>query len=242
MLEQKYREILEMGLKNLEIRVNDKLLENFLLYLELLIKTNREFNLTSITEPEEIIYKHFIDSLTVVPFLEEQNSIHVIDVGTGAGFPGLPVKLVRQHYKLTLVDSTKKKINFLKTICNELNLKDVECVHARAEELARNNGYREKYDIVLSRALAPLNLLLELCLPFVKLEGTFIAYKSKEALNEIEIAEKALELLGGKIDDVINLNVPGIEGERNLIFIKKVAHIPLNYPRRPGIPQKRPIV
>ena len=241
MIEQKYRKILEMGLRNLKIEVNKQAVKSFLLYLELLMETNKEFNLTSITEPAEVIYKHFIDSLTVIPYLEEQNNTHIIDIGTGAGFPGIPVKIIKPDYKLTLVDSTKKKVNFLKMICNELRLKDVECLHARAEELARNTNHREKYDMVLSRALAPLNLLLELCLPFVKVGGTFIAYKSKEAYNEIEMARRALELLGGQIIDVKKLDIPGLEGERNLIFIKKIAPITLTYPRRPGIPQKRPI-
>ena len=242
MIEQKHGEILEMGLRNLEIEFDNQVIKSFLTYLELLIETNKEFNLTSITEPTEIIYKHFIDSLTVIPFLDEQSNIHVIDIGTGAGFPGIPVKIIRPGYRVSLVDSTRKKVNFLKMICDDLNLKDVECLHARAEELARDTSYREKYDIVLSRALAPLNLLLELSFPFVKVGGTFIAYKSKEAYNEIDIAKKALEVLGGQIVDVKKLEIPGLEGERNLIFIKKITAISSAYPRRPGVPQKKPIV
>jgi len=242
MIEQKHREILEIGLRNLKIEVNNQVIESLLLYLKLLIETNREFNLTSITEPTEVVYKHFIDSLTVIPFLHKQNNTHIIDVGTGAGFPGIPIKIVKPDYRVSLVDSTKKKVNFLKMICDELKLKDVECIHARAEELARHTDYREKYDIVLSRALAPLNLLLELCLPFVKVGGTFIAYKSKEAYNEIDISRKALELLGGQVFDIKELKIHGLEGERNLIFIKKITNISSTYPRRPGIPQKRPIM
>jgi len=241
MNEQKHWEILEKGLRNLKIDFNDQIARSFLRYLELLMQTNKEFNLTSITDPEEAIYKHFIDSLTVIPFLPEQDNAQIIDIGTGAGFPGIPVKIINPNLKVTLVDSTKKKVNFLKIICDELELKDIECLHARAEELARNTKHREIYDIALSRALAPLNLLLEFCLPFVKVGGTFIAYKSKEACNEIKKAGRALELLGGRILDVKKLEVPGIEGERNLIFIKKITSISSAYPRRPGIPQKRPI-
>ncbi|WP_035269722.1 16S rRNA (guanine(527)-N(7))-methyltransferase RsmG [Desulfitibacter alkalitolerans] len=241
MNEQIHREILAKGLRNLKIDFDDQIVRSFLRYLELLMQTNKEFNLTSITDPEEAIYKHFIDSLTVIPFLPEQNNQKTIDIGTGAGFPGIPVKIIKPNLKVTLVDSTKKKVNFLRVICDELKLKDVECIHARAEELARNTKHREIYDIALSRALAPLNLLLELCLPFVKAGGTFIAYKSKEAHNEIKKAERALELLGGRILNVKKLEVPGIEGERNLIFIKKMTCISSAYPRRPGIPQKRPI-
>ena len=241
MIEQKHREILEMGLRNLKIEASNKIVEEFLLYLELLIETNKEFNLTSITESTEVIYKHFIDSLTVVPFLDKENNIHIIDVGTGAGFPGIPVKIIKPDYKVTLVDSTKKKVNFLKMVSDNLRLKGLECLHARAEELARNTDYREKYDMALSRALAPLNLLLELCLPFVKVGGTFIAYKSKEAYNEIDMAKKALEVLGGQIVDVKELEIPGLEGERNLVFVKKITAISSIYPRRPGVPQKKPI-
>jgi len=241
MIEQKCREILEMSLISAGIEVNNQIIESFSLYMELLIKTNKEFNLTSITEPAEVIYKHFIDSLTVIPFLNEDSDAHVVDIGTGAGFPSIPVKIIKPDYRFTLVDSTKKKINFLKMICDELNLTDVECIHARAEELARDIDYREKYDMALSRALAPLNLLLELCLPFVKVGGTFIAYKSKEAYNEIELAKKALEVLGGQITDVKEIEIPGLEGKRNLIFIKKMTAISSTYPRRPGIPQKKPI-
>jgi len=241
MIEQKYKEILEISLKKLGIEANNQVIESFLLYMEILIRTNKEFNLTSITEPTEIIYKHFIDSLAVIPFLNENNNVRIIDIGTGAGFPGIPLKIIKPNYRVTLVDSTKKKVNFLKMICDELKLKDVECIHARAEELARDIDYREKYNMALSRALAPLNLLLELSLPFVKVGGIFIAYKSKEAHNEIEVAKTALEVLGGQITDVKEIEIPGLEGKRNLIFIKKVTVSSSTYPRRPGIPQKKPI-
>jgi len=242
MIEQKYKEILETGLETLEIKVDDKIVESLLSYLELLIETNKKFNLTSITEPSKVIYKHFIDSLTIIPFLKEQSNKHIIDVGTGAGFPGIPVKIIKPDYKVSLIDSTKKKVDFLKIICDELKLTNVECIHTRAEELARDTDHREKYDIALSRALAPLNLLLELCLPFVKVGGTFIAYKSKEAYNEIDMAKKALDVLGGQVVDVKKLEISGLEGERNLIFIKKTKAISSIYPRKAGSPQKKPII
>jgi len=162
-------------------------------------------------------------------------------VGTGAGFPGIPIQIVMADTKMTLIDSTNKKVNFLKRVVDELDIADVDCIHTRAEDLARNSEHREEYDLVLSRALAPLNLLLELCMPFAKVGGIFIAYKSKEVYKEIEKSKKALKLLGGQIKELKRVEVTGVEAERYLVIIEKTKKNLPAYPRKPGIPQKRPI-
>ncbi len=235
------KKILKQGLINQNIHFDHLKIDKLIKYLEMLLDANKEINLTSITDPEEAIYKHFLDSLSVIPCLDIQNNIRIIDVGTGAGFPGIPVKIILDDNRITLIDSTNKKVNFLNSVVDQLQITNIDCIHARAEELARNHDHREQYDLVLSRALAPLNLLLELCIPFAKVGGLFIAYKSKEVHKEIEKSEKALKLLGGRIKDLKKVDVTGIEGERYLVIIEKTQKNLSAYPRKPGMPQKRPL-
>lgn len=235
-------EVLKQGLINQKIPFDGLKIEKLVNYLQMLLDANKEFNLTAITDPKEATYKHLLDSLSVIPYLEGHKKQRIIDVGTGAGLPGIPLKIMLENSRFTLIDSTNKKVNFLKKVATELNISDMDCIHVRAEELARNSEHREKYDLVISRALAPLNLLLELCMPFAKVGGIFIAYKSREVKKEIENSERAFKVLGARIRELIEVDVKGIEGERYLIVIEKITKNVPTYPRKSGIPQKKPIV
>lgn len=235
-------------LRNKNIHLDQNQIERFFLFLKELKKWNRKFNLTSITDDREIIVKHFIDSLScglVFPSISHPPSaISVIDVGSGAGFPGLPLKIYRPEVKLTLLEATRKKVDFLFHICEKLELKDVEIIWGRAEEYAHRLQYREQDDIVVSRAVARLNVLAELCLGFVKPAGLFIAQKAGQINEELKESSKAIRVMGGKLAKVIGyrLSVGREEISRNLVVIKKVKRTPEKYPRRAGIPAKRPIV
>jgi 16S rRNA (guanine527-N7)-methyltransferase len=205
-------------------------------YLKELLEWNKKFNLTAITDPEEIQTKHFEDSLSLlqaIPLTSER----VIDIGSGAGFPGIPLKIKCPNIKLTLVEATKKKVEFLKHIVKNLELKDVEAIWGRAEEVAKEK--REQYDIAVARAVAELNILSEWCLPFVKVGGIFVAYKTENTESEIAKAEKAIEILGGKIKEIKRLQIGIIK--RSLIIIEKVSTTPEKYPRRTGTAKKRPL-
>lgn len=210
----------------------------FDLYLKELLAWNKKFNLTAITDPKEIRIKHFEDSLSLLQAipLKEQS---VIDVGTGAGFPGIPLKIVCPEIKLTLLEATQKKVEFLKHIVSVLNFQDVEIFWERAEEIVKNK--RESFDIALSRAVAKLNVLCEYCLPFVKIGGMFIAYKEKEIEKEVEEAKNAIHILGGKLKEIKKVKLPGSEIVRSLVIIEKVSPTPTQYPRRAGMAKKRPL-
>lgn len=210
----------------------------FDLYLKELLEWNRKFNLTSIIDPEEIRIKHFEDSLSLLQAipLKEQS---VIDVGTGAGFPGIPLKIVCPEIKLTLLEATKKKVDFLKHIVAVLNLQDVEVVWGRAEEIVKNK--RETFDIALSRAVAKLNVLCEYCLPFVKIGGFFIAYKEEKVEDEVEESKKATALLGGKLKEIKKVRLPNSDIIRSLVIIEKASPTPIQFPRRAGMAKKKPL-
>lgn len=208
-------------------------------YMNLLIEWNKKMNLTAITEPNEIIIKHFVDSLTINEFINHNSN--VIDIGTGAGFPGIPLKIIRNDISITLMDSLNKRINFLEEVIKSLKLEKILTIHARAEELGNNKYYRQKYDHITSRAVAPLNYLLEYMMPFAKIGGSCICMKGSNIEEELKEAERAIIKLGGKIEEIKKLKLPETNIERNIIIIKKVKDTPKEFPRKPGIPKKQPI-
>ena len=230
---------MEEKFKNLGVRFFVEQLEQFFDYMNLLIEWNEKMNLTAIIEPEEIILKHFIDSITILKDIEDESS--VVDVGTGAGFPGIPLSIMNPTLKITLVDSLNKRLIFLQEVVNKLNLKNVEIVHARAEEFGQNKKYREKFDIATSRAVANLSTLSEYLIPLVKINGKVISMKASEAEEEINQAKKAIEILGGKIKKIDEFNLLQSDIGRTVITIKKERQTPSKYPRRAGIPSKEPI-
>ncbi|PKM79408.1 MAG: 16S rRNA (guanine(527)-N(7))-methyltransferase RsmG [Firmicutes bacterium HGW-Firmicutes-13] len=235
-------DLLINGAKKMEIELNNIQVEKFRTYYYALAESSRSINLTGITEVREIIIKHFLDSLTPVKVMDLNNGTHFCDIGTGAGFPGVPLKILYPDSKLTLIDSHKKKIHFLKRLVKRLDLREVSIYHGRAEELGKDKMHREKYGTVLSRAVAALPVLLEYALPFVSLGGNFMACKGPKVLQEIEEAQKALEVLGGRLRSINSLKLPFTQDERFIIVIEKEKITPLQYPRRAGIPLKRPLI
>lgn len=220
------------------IEISQENAKQFYKYMKLLLEWNEKMNLTAITDPEEIILKHFVDSLTIMPYLSNANTI--LDVGTGAGFPGLPLKILESNKEFTLLDSLNKRITFLQTVISELELKNVQAIHGRAEEYISQK--RESYDIVTSRAVAKLNVLIEYMLPFVKVGGRCICMKSFEIEGELKEAKKAIEILGGKIEKVDEITLPTTDIKRKIVIIKKVKNTPNKYPRKAGTPAKEPII
>ena len=216
-------------------------MEQYNRYFELLVEWNDKINLTAITEPKEVAIKHMIDSITAYDEKLFKDGTTVIDVGTGAGFPGLPLKIFCPEIKLTLMDSLNKRIKFLQTVVEELGLKDVECVHARAEEGARNKKYRESFDIAVSRAVARLPILCEYCLPFVKKGGHFIALKGMQYNDEADEATKAIKVMGGSHTDIRPVKLPELDDKRAVITITKTMPTPKAYPRKAVTPTKNPI-
>ena len=213
--------------------------EKFAVYMELLREWNEKINLTAITDEEGILVKHFFDSCSISEFVD--NNSKIIDVGTGAGFPGLPLKIVNDSFNLTLVDSLNKRINFLNEVKNKLGLKNVEIIHGRAEDVGIDNKYREKYDFAVSRAVAELRILVEYLLPLVKVGGKVIAMKGPNIDEEVENAKKAVKLLGGEIEKIKSFKLGDTDNERTVIIIKKIKNIELKYPRKAGIPKKSPL-
>ena len=223
------------------ISLSNQQLQQFNRYYELLVEWNEKMNLTAITEAHEVAVKHMIDSLTAYDEKLFQGSVSVIDVGTGAGFPGLPLKIFCPEIRLTLMDSLNKRINFLQTVVDELGLTGVECVHARAEEGARNKAYREQFDLAVSRAVARLPVLCEYCLPFVKRGGHFLALKGMQYQAENEEAAKAIKVMGGSQSGIRSVKLPGLDDVRAVITITKGMPTPKTYPRKAGTPAKNPL-
>jgi 16S rRNA (guanine527-N7)-methyltransferase len=223
------------------ISLSDFQVNQFALYFKELLNWNQKFNLTAITEEKEIIIKHFYDSALGLKAWTWQGNETVLDLGTGAGFPGLPLKIIKPALEITLVDSLQKRVGFLREMIDLLGLKGAEAIHGRAEELGQNKSYREKYDLVVSRAVAGLAVLVEYCLPFVKPGGVMLAYKGAEGEQEIEAARKAVALLGGEIAEAKTFALPLERGKRTIILIKKVKQTPGAYPRKPGLPGKKPL-
>ena len=233
------RQKLILESKNLGIKITAEQAAKFQKYMELLVEWNEKLNLTAITEPEEILEKHFLDSLTTLLACKPKDGSKVLDVGTGAGFPGVPIKIVRPDLQVTLLDGSNKRLNFLGELCSELG---VECrrVHKRAEEAGLDKAMRENYDIVIARAVAQLRVLCEYCLPLVKMKGYFIAMKGPGANEELFEARNALDILGGDKVDITQVQLPNA-GERNLIVVRKLSFTPKGYPRHGGTITKHPL-
>lgn len=223
------------------IVISPKQEQMFERYYTLLVEWNEKMNLTAITEKEEVYYKHFYDSLCLVRIVDMDNISTLIDIGTGAGFPGLPLKILFPKVQITLLDSLSKRTKFLNKVIEELQLDNITTIHGRAEDFAKQKDYREQYDICVSRAVANLSTLSEYCLAFVKKEGYFVSYKSIDIDDEMKSAENAIEILGGKIDRIEQFYYQNNEIGRLLVKIKKVEATPLKYPRKSGIPEKKPL-
>ncbi|MFP3155613.1 16S rRNA (guanine(527)-N(7))-methyltransferase RsmG [Lachnospiraceae bacterium ZAX-1] len=232
---------LENGLNEIKIKLSDNQINKLLKYYDLLIEQNKVMNLTTITEFEEVVEKHFLDSLSIFKVVDLNNPFSIIDIGTGAGFPGIPLKIAFPNLTILLADSVNKKIKFLDHVIMELNLDNIDTIHARAEEMAKKKEFREKFDICVSRAVANLSSLSEYCLPFVKYGGMFISYKSGEIEEELSQAKSAVFLLGGKLKVVEKFKLAGTEISRSLVIINKDKKTPREYPRKAGIPLKNPI-
>ncbi len=231
------------GLEELNITLTAEQIEQFLQYYEMLVEKNKVMNLTGITEYEEVIQKHFLDSLSlirVIPDIASQK-LTVIDLGTGAGFPGIPLKIAFPELEITLMDSLNKRILFLQEVIDALGLKKVSAVHGRAEEMSSNATHRQQYDLCVSRAVSNLAVLTEYCLPFVKKGGLFVSYKSADSDAEIQEGKKAISILGGKLTSVDKFQLPDSDLRRALVCIKKVKDTPKKYPRKAGTPAKLPL-
>ena len=225
--------------EEINIVFTEEELQKFYKYMQLLIEWNEKINLTAIVEPEEIILKHFIDSLTILKYIDKDKTL--IDIGTGAGFPGIPVKIMRPDIEVTLLDSLNKRIYFLEEVINQLGLKNIETVHARIEEYGKNREYRESYDIATSRAVANLTTLSEYMLPMVKVGGISICMKGSEIEEEFSKSQRAIDILGGKIQKVDTFTLPKSDNKRNIIIIEKKKPTPSKFPRKPGTPSKEPL-
>lgn len=238
MEENKFKEELINIANELNIVINNKNADTFYKFMNLLLEWNKKINLTAITKPKEIIIKHFIDSLTINKYIENYSSI--IDIGTGAGFPGIPLKIINEDIEIVLVDALNKRINFLNEVIESNNLNKIKAIHSRAEDIGKNKEYREKFDIAVSRAVASMNVLSEYLLPLVKINGICIFMKGSN-IEEIEESKKAIDILGGKIIKIDEIIIPSSDIKRNIIVVEKIKNTPGKYPRKSGIPAKTPI-
>lgn len=234
-------EILERGLKEFGFSLDDEQRKAFQKYYDLLIEWNSFMNLTAITEPDEVCVKHFLDSVSLCKAIDCDREIELIDIGTGAGFPSIPLKIMFPKLKITMLDSLGKRVRFLDEVIGILNLKGITAVHSRAEDLSVKNEYRERFDICVSRAVANLSTLSEYCLPYVKIGGFFVSYKSEKVAEEVKSAQNAVKILGGEISRQVEFTLPCSGIYRNLFMIKKVKPTPKKYPRRAGVPSKEPL-
>ena len=233
--------ILEEGCHELGITLDEVQKKQFTDFYEYLVEKNKVMNLTGITEFQEVLVKHFLDSLACVKAVDMSKVNRIMDIGTGAGFPGVPLKIAFPHLEACLLDSLKKRVNFLEETFQLLKLENITAIHGRAEEFAKNKAYRETYDLCVSRAVSNLATLSEYCLPYVKTGGFFISYKSGTVQEEVEQAQKAVKILGGRIQDVVYFQLPDSEIQRSLVVIEKVKATPGRYPRKAGTPLKEPL-
>ena len=235
-----FSKVFREALAEFGMMLDDAAIDRFCSYYELLIEWNEKMNLTALTEPRDVAVKHFIDSLTLLQYTEIPQGASVIDVGTGAGFPGLALKIARPDIRLTLLDSLQKRLGFLDTVCEELQLKDVVTVHSRAEDGARTMLFRENFDFAVARAVAPLNVLCEYCMPYVAVDGSFLAMKGKTAAEELSEAENAISELGGRVGEKHFFTL-GDAGERGIIVIEKISPTTEKYPRKSKVIKKKPL-
>lgn len=236
-----YKALLKDSCEKMGVPLNERQLEQFMTYLSLLLEWNGKMNLTAITEKRDVVLKHFADCLSLIPAVEWKSGMQVIDVGTGAGFPGIPVKIACPDVEMTLLDSLQKRIGFLEEAVTQLGLENVHCVHSRAEDGGQNPAYREQYDLCVSRAVANLAVLAEYCLPFVKVGGMLAALKGPDAEAEAEQAKGALEKLGGRLVRIEDVSIPHTDLSHKLVFIEKTAPTPKQYPRKAGKISKNPL-
>ncbi len=232
--------ILSKESKKFNIILNNSQIDKFKIYMDYLLEYNSHTNLTAIKDPQDIMIKHFLDSMVLNEFVGIHPDSGVVDIGTGAGFPGVPLKILREDIKLTLIDSLNKRVNFLKELMKKIGL-SADIFHGRAEELGQNPKFREKFDIAVSRAVAPLNVLCEYCMPYVKVGGCFVALKGPDVREEIENSQTALQTLGGKIKNHETFELPLNKGKRSVVIIEKTVHTPKNYPRSNSQISKNPL-
>ena len=235
------RDILKNGLKNLGISVDDKMLNDFNIYREILVDWNQKMNLTGIEDEKEVYIKHFLDSVSAVTNGYIKDGVSIIDVGTGAGFPGLPLRICLRNIELTLLDSLNKRLKFLNNVIDELGLESIETVHGRAEDIARKEEFREQYDLCVSRAVANLSTLSEYCIPFIAKNGKFISYKSSISSEEIQNAKSAIKMLGGTVVEEKTVHLPCSDMDRTFVVVNKTNNTGKKYPRKAGTPSKEPL-
>ena len=232
---------LQEKLGMLSVEVNKEKIDQFNQFYDILVEWNKVMNLTAITDYKDVVEKHFLDSLSIERILKLDDIKAVMDVGTGAGFPGIPLKIIYPELKVTLLDSLNKRVKFLNEVIRQLELKNIDAIHGRAEDIGKNENYREKYDLCVSRAVANLATLSEYCMPFVKVGGVFVSYKSGDIDEEVLKSKKAVSLFGGKIEDVVKFQLPGTDINRAFVKIKKIKEMQKKYPRKSGIPSKEPL-
>lgn len=236
-----YKKLLKESCAEMGVSLDEKQIEQFMQYLSLLLEWNEKMNLTAITEKRDVVLKHFADCLSLVPAVEWKAGMKVIDVGTGAGFPGIPVKIACPEVEMTLLDSLQKRIGFLQEVGSQLGLAGVQYIHSRAEDGGQSAEHREQYDLCVSRAVANLAVLAEFCLPFVKVGGMLAALKGPDAEAELEQAKGALEKLGGRLVNIQDVAIPNTDLSHKLVFIEKTAPTPKQYPRKAGKINKNPL-
>lgn len=234
-------DILKKGIEELGLKCTDGTIDKFRKYREILVEWNQKMNLTGIEEEKEVYIKHFLDSVAAVREGYIKDGMSIIDVGTGAGFPGLPLRICLENSKVTLLDSLNKRINFLSEVCRNIDIDDIELIHGRAEDFGKDEKYREQYDVATARAVAGLPILMEFCVPFIKVGGYFVCLKGPNADTELEESEKAMEVLGLEFVEKIDVELPEIELKHNIVVFKKVNSTPVKYPRKAGKPVKSPI-